>query len=93
MGNSSNFPDSVEFGRMAPGIRGSNIEKSVAFYTSILGMCKTFENGSPVGFVILKKEIIQKCGISSPAEKTLLKSVAYRRFSHTSISRKFFIWP
>lgn len=56
MGDSSNFPDSVEFGRIAPGIRVRDIEKSVAFYTSKLGMRKTFENGNPVGFVILKKD-------------------------------------
>ncbi len=56
MGNSSNFPDSVELGRMAPGITVSNIEASVAFYASMLGMRKTFENGNPVGFVIMKKD-------------------------------------
>ena len=56
MGNSSKFPISVEFGRMAPGITVSNIEESVAFYRSMLGMRKTFENGNPVGFVIMKKD-------------------------------------
>ena len=55
MDNSSKFPISVEFGRMAPGITVSNIEESVAFYRSMLGMRKTFENGNPVGFVIMKK--------------------------------------
>ena len=54
MGDSSNFPDSVELGRMAPCIGVSNIEESVSFYTSKLGMRKTFENGNPVGFVIMK---------------------------------------
>ncbi len=56
MDNSSKFPISVEFGRMAPGITVSNIEESVAFYRSLLGMRKTFENGNPVGFVIMKKD-------------------------------------
>lgn len=56
MGDSSNFPDSVELGRMAPCIAVSNIEKSVAFYASMFGMSKTFENGNPVGFVIMKKD-------------------------------------
>ena len=56
MVDSSNFPDSVELGRMAPCIAVSNIEKSVAFYTSMLGMRKTFENGNPVGFVIMVKD-------------------------------------
>ena len=56
MGDSSNFPNSVELGRMTPCISVSNIEESVAFYTSMLGMRKTFENGNPVGFVIMKKD-------------------------------------
>ena len=56
MGDSSNFPASVELGRVAPCIAVSNVEKSVAFYTSMLGMHKTFENGNPVGFVIMKKD-------------------------------------
>ena len=56
MGDSSNFPDSVELGRMAPCIAVSNVEKSVAFYASMLGMRKTFENGNPVGFVIMKRD-------------------------------------
>ncbi|MDE2890430.1 MAG: VOC family protein [Gemmatimonadota bacterium] len=56
MGDSSNFPDSVELGRMAPCIAVSNVEKSVAFYASMFGMSKTFENGIPVGFVIMKKD-------------------------------------
>lgn len=56
MGDSSNFPDSVELGRIAPCIAVSNIEASVAFYASMLGMRKTFENGNPVGFVIMKKD-------------------------------------
>ena len=41
---------------MAPCIAVSNVEKSVAFYASMLGMRKTFENGNPVGFVIMKKD-------------------------------------
>lgn len=56
MGDSSNSPDSVELGRMAPCIAVRNIEESVSFYTSMLGMQKTFENGNPVGFVIMKKD-------------------------------------
>ena len=50
------FPDTVEFGRAAPTIPVKDIDRAVAFYTSKLGMRKTFENGSPVGFVILLKD-------------------------------------
>lgn len=47
---------SIEFGRVAPGIPVADINRSVEFYTRILGMTKTFENGDPVGFVIVEKD-------------------------------------
>lgn len=47
---------SVSFGRLAPTIPVSDIPRAVAFYTAALGFRKTFENGSPVGFVILKRD-------------------------------------
>lgn len=47
---------SVEFGRVAPCIPVTDIQRSVDFYTRVLGMKKTFENGTPVGFVVLEKE-------------------------------------
>ncbi len=56
MGDLPTFPTAIVFGRMAPGILVSDIDQAVAFYTSILGMRKTFENGDPVGFVIVKKD-------------------------------------
>jgi len=50
-----NTPD-IRFGRMAPTLSVSDIDQSVGFYTRILGFTKVFENGSPVGFVILKRD-------------------------------------
>lgn len=46
----------VRFGRMAPGIVVRDIERALAFYRDILGFTKTFENGNPVGFMILKRD-------------------------------------
>ena len=46
----------TQFGRCAPMIPVTDIERSLAFYRDILGMTKTFENGNPVGFVILKRD-------------------------------------
>jgi uncharacterized protein YjbI with pentapeptide repeats len=46
----------ITFGRAAPGIFVRNIESACAFYSGVLGFRKTFENGSPVGFVILEKD-------------------------------------
>jgi catechol 2,3-dioxygenase-like lactoylglutathione lyase family enzyme len=41
---------------MAPGIPVGDIHRSVNFYVGLLGMNVTFENGNPVGFVILERE-------------------------------------
>ncbi|MFT3780211.1 MAG: VOC family protein [Ottowia sp.] len=46
----------VRLGRMAPTLPVSDIARSVLFYASALGFEKVFENGSPVGFVILQKD-------------------------------------
>jgi catechol 2,3-dioxygenase-like lactoylglutathione lyase family enzyme len=45
----------VEFGRIAATIPVSDMPRALAFYTEVLGMTKTFENGSPVGFAILER--------------------------------------
>ena len=46
----------VSFGRFAPTIPVASIERALAFYVDVLGMTKTFQNGNPVGFVILKRD-------------------------------------
>jgi catechol 2,3-dioxygenase-like lactoylglutathione lyase family enzyme len=46
----------VRFGRMAPGILVRDMAQALAFYRDILGFTKTFENGDPVGFMILKRD-------------------------------------
>jgi catechol 2,3-dioxygenase-like lactoylglutathione lyase family enzyme len=46
----------VAFGRIAATIAVGDIPRAVRFYTGVLGMRKTFENGDPVGFVILKRD-------------------------------------
>ena len=45
----------VQFGRIAATIAVADMERALDFYTGVLGMTKTFENGNPVGFVILKR--------------------------------------
>ncbi|KFG93482.1 glyoxalase [Burkholderia paludis] len=49
-------PHGVSFGRLAPGIGVRDISRSLAFYRDVLGFNTVFENGNPVGFVILKKD-------------------------------------
>jgi catechol 2,3-dioxygenase-like lactoylglutathione lyase family enzyme len=46
----------VRFGRLAPTLPVTDIDRALTFYVGLLGFTKTFENGTPVGFVILKKE-------------------------------------
>ncbi len=46
----------ITYGRVAPGVFVRDLEKALAFYGGVLGFAKTFENGDPVGFVILEKD-------------------------------------
>lgn len=47
----------VTFGRIAVTIPVTDMSKSLQFYTEILGLKKTFENGNPVGFAILQRDL------------------------------------
>ena len=49
-------PHAVRFGRVAPTVSVRDIDQALAFYADVLGFTKVFENGSPVGFVILEKD-------------------------------------
>ena len=46
----------IKFGRAAPGISVHDIQAAYAFYSSVFGFQKVFENGDPVGFMVLKKD-------------------------------------
>jgi catechol 2,3-dioxygenase-like lactoylglutathione lyase family enzyme len=46
----------IRFGRIAAMLPVKDIERACDFYTKILGFTKVFENGSPVGFMILKRD-------------------------------------
>jgi catechol 2,3-dioxygenase-like lactoylglutathione lyase family enzyme len=46
----------TRFHRFAPTLRVTDIERSTAFYADALGMTKVFENGDPIGFVILDRD-------------------------------------
>ena len=45
----------VRFGRIAAMLPVRDMAIAHDFYTKILGFTKTFENGTPVGFMILKR--------------------------------------
>jgi catechol 2,3-dioxygenase-like lactoylglutathione lyase family enzyme len=44
------------YGRIAATITVTDMPRATAFYTEVLGLTKAFENGSPVGFVILTRD-------------------------------------
>lgn len=48
-------PD-IRFGRVAAMFPVKDMERACAFYIGVLGFTKTFENGQPVGFMMLKKD-------------------------------------
>jgi catechol 2,3-dioxygenase-like lactoylglutathione lyase family enzyme len=54
MSNSAHH--SIRFGRIAAMLPVKDIQRACEFYTKILGFTKVFENGTPVSFVILKKD-------------------------------------
>jgi len=46
----------ITFGRAAPGLAVRDIQTAYVFYSTVLGFQKVFENGDPVGFMVLKKD-------------------------------------
>lgn len=68
---------SVRFGRLAPTIPVSDIPRAVGFYTDVLGFRKTFENGTPVGFVILKKDAAELHLTLDRKHKAAARNVAH----------------
>lgn len=46
----------ITFGRAAPCLAVRDIQAAHAFYAEVLGFSKVFENGDPVGFMVLKKD-------------------------------------
>lgn len=49
-------PGTQRFGRTAPGVAVTDLERALGFYVGVLEMEKTFENGDPVGFVIVERD-------------------------------------
>jgi len=46
----------IRFGRIAATLPVRDMNKAHDFYTQVLGFEKIFENGNPVGFMILKRD-------------------------------------
>jgi catechol 2,3-dioxygenase-like lactoylglutathione lyase family enzyme len=65
------------FGRAAPTLSVSSIDRAVAFYTDVLGFSKVFENGDPVGFVILEKDAAELHLSLHKSHKATVQNVAH----------------
>jgi catechol 2,3-dioxygenase-like lactoylglutathione lyase family enzyme len=46
----------IRFGRVAAMLPVTDMQRATAFYCGVLGFAKTFENGNPVGFMILERD-------------------------------------
>jgi catechol 2,3-dioxygenase-like lactoylglutathione lyase family enzyme len=46
----------VRFGRIAKTLTVTDMSRALTFYVGVMGFTKVFENGNPVGFVILKRD-------------------------------------
>jgi catechol 2,3-dioxygenase-like lactoylglutathione lyase family enzyme len=46
----------IRFGRIAAMLPVKNMQKAHDFYVNVMGFTKTFENGDPVGFMILERD-------------------------------------
>lgn len=52
---SEHIDHGIRFGRIAAMLPVRDMEKAHKFYTEVFGFTKTFQNGTPVGFMILKR--------------------------------------
>ena len=67
----------IRFGRIAPTVPVTDIGKALAFYCDVLGFRKVFENGSPVGFVILEKDAAELHLTLDPRHEASTENVAH----------------
>ena len=67
----------IRFGRVAAMLPVRDMGKAQAFYTGVLGFRKTFENGDPVGFMILKRDAAELHLTLQPAHKAAPFNVAH----------------
>lgn len=49
----------IGFGRAAPGIGVRDIAVAHDFYARVLGFRKVFENGEPVSFMVMKRDLVE----------------------------------
>jgi catechol 2,3-dioxygenase-like lactoylglutathione lyase family enzyme len=71
----------LRFGRIAAMLPVRDIAKAHDFYAGTLGFVKTFENGSPVGFMILQRDAAELHLTLQPDHKAAPFNVAHMMVS------------
>lgn len=74
---SGNADHGIRFGRIAAMIPVKDIERAFDFYSKVLGFTKVFENGTPVGFMILKRDQAELHLTLQPNHKAATFNVAH----------------
>ena len=67
----------IRFGRIAAMLPVRDMDRAHAFYTTVLGFRKTFQNGDPVGFMILKRDGAELHLTLQPQHKAASFNVAH----------------
>ena len=75
---------SLQFGRIAPTVAVRDLDRALAFYCGVLGFDKSFENGSPVAFVILERDAAELHLTLNPAHQVSAHNVAHLMVSDAS---------
>lgn len=70
-------PHGIRFGRIAAMLPVKDIDKAHDFYTRVLGFTKTFQNGNPVGFMILEQGAAELHLTLQPKHKAAPFNVAH----------------
>ena len=68
---------SFRFGRIAAMLPVTDMARACDFYVGALGFRKTFENGNPVGFMILKRDAAELHLTLQPGHKAADFNVAH----------------
>ena len=67
----------IRFGRIAAMLPVADIARAHDFYANALGFTKTFQNGTPVGFMILKRDDAELHLTLQPGHKPAPFNVAH----------------
>lgn len=67
----------IRFGRIAAMLPVRDMDRAHAFYTTVMGFRKTFQNGDPVGFMILKRDAAELHLTLQPGHKAAPFNVAH----------------